>query len=72
MNIHMQIKLIRRLQSDLKKEENKHLSDGNSLAAADCEEQRNGLDSVLKTLQAAQAMSSCIAALSAIELKEPQ
>lgn len=66
MNIKKQIQLIRRIRADLCKEAYRHRDDGNRMAAADCDEQANGLDDVLTTLRGISRMAEAVSVLKEI------
>ena len=50
MKVAAQRLLIRRIQTDLRHEAVRHRLVGNSMAAADCDEQAGALDCVVRTL----------------------
>jgi hypothetical protein len=63
MDIKRQMQLIRRIQADFRKEAHKHRSDGNGLAATDCDWQADALDSVLATLKGVALMAEAVGIL---------
>ena len=63
MDIKKQTQLIRRIQADFRKEAHKHRSDGNGLAATDCEGQADALDAVLATLKGVALMAEAFGIL---------
>ena len=64
MDIKKQAQLVRRIQADFRKEAHKHRSDGNGLAATDCEGQADALDAVLATLKGVDMMTEALSLLS--------
>lgn len=64
MDIKQQAQLIRRIQADFRKEAHKHRSDGNGLAATDCDGQADALDAVLATLRGVGLAQEALAILS--------
>jgi len=61
--IAQSIKLVGRIQADLRKEASRHRMAESTVAAADCEEQVEGLSEVIRILKSADQLRDALNAL---------